>query len=96
MSENVMTTLSLSPTLESTAAAPLVAELLLLRGQPVTVAADTVSRASTPCMQVLLSAVATWKADGIPFHINGPSEGLLEAARLLGLSEEQLAMDRSI
>jgi len=83
---------SLAAILESPAAGPLAAELQNLRGRPLVIAGDAVSRISSLCMQVLLSADLTWKADGISFCIAAPSEALQEAARILGLNDGQLAM----
>ncbi|RZJ31130.1 MAG: STAS domain-containing protein [Brevundimonas sp.] len=50
--------------LDIRAAGPLQAELLGLRGQPVTLDASAVERLGGLCLQVLLSARATWAADG--------------------------------
>ncbi len=50
--------------LDIRAAAPLQAEILGLRGQPLTLDASAVERLGGLCLQVLLSARATWAADG--------------------------------
>jgi chemotaxis protein CheX len=50
--------------LDIRAAAPLQAEILASRGQPLTLDASAVERLGGLCLQVLLSARATWAADG--------------------------------
>jgi len=50
--------------LDIRAAAPLKAEILGLRGQPLTLDASAVERLGGLCLQVLLSARSTWAADG--------------------------------
>ena len=54
---------ALPAVLDIRAAGPLKAELLALRGQPVTLDASAVQRLGGLCLQVLLSARATWAAD---------------------------------
>lgn len=55
--------------LDIRAAGPLQAEILGLRGQPLTVDASAVDRLGGLCLQVLLSARSTWAADGQPFVV---------------------------
>ncbi|MDQ8029022.1 MAG: STAS domain-containing protein [Brevundimonas sp.] len=55
--------------LDIRAAGPLQAEILGLRGQPVTLDASAVERLGGLCLQVLLSARSTWAADGQPFDV---------------------------
>lgn len=50
--------------LDIRAAGPLQAEILGLRGQPLTLDASAVERLGGLCLQVLLSARSTWAADG--------------------------------
>ena len=80
---------SLPEVLDSTAAGPLLADLQKLRGNPVEVAGGSVSRISALCVQVLLSAEKTWKADGVSFNVSSPSDALREALRILGVSDVQ-------
>jgi len=54
----------LPPVLDIRAAGPLQAEILGLRGQPLTIDASAVERLGGLCLQVLLSARSTWAADG--------------------------------
>jgi chemotaxis protein CheX len=55
--------------LDIRAAAPLQAEILGLRGQPLTLDASAVERLGGLCLQVLLSARATWASDGQPLTV---------------------------
>ena len=62
-----------------TAAAPLTARLLGLQGAPLLVDASQVERLGGLCLQVLLSASATWSAAGLTFAIQQPSPAFQEA-----------------
>jgi len=75
---------SLSPVLDLQAADPLRAELLALRGRPLRVDASQVSRLGGLCLQVLLSARATWAEDGLPLSVEQPSEGFIEQLAAFG------------
>jgi len=86
-------TYELPAVLDSTVATSLLADLLPLRGKPLRVSGEAVNRVSTSCLQVLLSAAATWKADGVPFSITAPSATLLESTRLLSIGNEIIATD---
>lgn len=77
-------TLVLADSLDITAAAPLAKELLARRGQPVTLDASQVRRVGGQCLQVLLSAEATWTADGADFRIADPSPEFAEGLVLMG------------
>jgi chemotaxis protein CheX len=88
--------IELPEVLDSTTAAPLVVELQNLRGQPLEIGARSVGRVSTLCIQVLLSAATTWLDDNVAFQICAPSEAILEAIRILGLSEDQFAIARNV
>lgn len=76
--------LKLRPVLDLTGAGPLRAELLDLRGSPVSVDATDVDRLGALCLQVLLSAKATWEHDGLPFTLAGTSSAFDEALATLG------------
>jgi len=79
-------TLTLGDSLEMTAAGPLHKELLGRRGQPVTLDASQVRRIGGQCLQVLLSAQATWSADGASFQIIDPSPEFADGLALMGAS----------
>lgn len=77
-------TVTLGDALDMTAAAPLVAELLGHRGNPVSLNASAVRRVGGQCLQVLLSARSTWSADGQPFEIVEPSPEFAEGLAQMG------------
>ena len=79
-------TLTLGDSLEMTAAGPLHKELLGRRGRPVTLDASQVRRIGGQCLQVLLSAEATWAADGAAFQIVDPSPEFADGLALMGAS----------
>jgi chemotaxis protein CheX len=76
--------LSLAASLDVTAAGPLVQALLARRGQPVSLDASAVRRVGGQCLQVLLSAEATWAADGQAFAIVDPSPEFADGVALMG------------
>jgi chemotaxis protein CheX len=80
-------TLTLGDSLEMTAAGPLHKELLGRRGRPVTLDASQVRRIGGQCLQVLLSAQATWAADGAAFQIIDPSPEFSDGLALLGAAD---------
>lgn len=84
------TTIDLSPHLDLTAAGPLAERLLAARGEPVVLLASGVEKLGAQCLQVLLSAVGTWKADMTPLDIAKPSGGFHEGLATLGLTFEGL------
>ena len=79
-------TLALTDTLDVNAAAPLTQTLLKLRGQPVALDASQVRRVGGQCLQVLLSARATWAIDGQAFGITAPSTDFTDGLALMGAS----------
>ncbi|WP_309090152.1 STAS domain-containing protein [Phenylobacterium sp.] len=74
----------LPPVLDLTAAAPLARQLEELRGRAVALDGSAVQRLGGQCLQVLLSARATWLADGQAFSLTDPSDELTAALLLLG------------
>lgn len=87
--------LRLAEILDLKAAAPLAGELLSHRGHPVEIDASQVTRLGAQCTQILLSAVATWRADEVPFSIREPSASFLESLELLGIQPADL-MDQEL
>ena len=73
--------------LDLKAAAPLAGELQALRGRDVTRMAGDVQRIGGQCLQVLLSARATWAADGASLQIADPSPELSDGLVLLGAAD---------
>ena len=82
--------IDLPENLDLTAAAPLTERFIAARGEPVGIDASKVERLGGQCLQVLLSAVVTWKADMVPLEILKPSEAFESGLRLLGLSVDSL------
>ena len=77
--------------LDLTAAAPLHEQLLGLRGEAVGIDASKVESLGGQCLQVLLSAVVTWKADMVELSFVKASAGFENGLRLLGLSVDSLS-----
>jgi chemotaxis protein CheX len=80
-------TLTLRPVLDSSAAAALREELLARRGQPLALDGGAVERLGGLCLQVLLSAYRTWRADGAAFVLSPRSTALTEALARFGASD---------
>ena len=66
-------TITLSDNLDLKAAPPLRTALMEARGAPANIDATNVQRLGGLCLQVLLSAEATWATDGQPFTITAAS-----------------------
>ena len=88
-----MPTLTLEAVLDLAAAAPLRASLLAHRGQDLDLDGALVRRVGGQCLQVLLSAERTWRADGRTLRLRNPSQpcrealALMQAGPLLGAEE---------
>jgi len=74
----------LPPVLDLNAAGPLARQLADLRGRAVVLDGSAVQRLGGQCLQVLLSAKATWAADGQDFRLADPSDELTAALALMG------------
>ena len=79
----------LAEVLDLTAAAPLAEALRSHRGTELSIDASQVQRVGAQCLQVLLAATATWKADGVRLCMVKPTEEFLEGGRLLGINLDQ-------
>lgn len=86
----IVPVLELPEVLDIKAAAPLVAAFLERRGAEILVDAAHVEKLGGQCLQVLLSAAFTWKADELPFAIVEPSAAFLDALALLGVPVDAL------
>ena len=80
--------------LDLTAAAPLTKQLLSFRGLDLSIDASRVTRLGGQCLQVLLSCVATWKADGAKLDLVQASDEFVEALRQFGITPATLATRR--
>ena len=89
------TTFELPAVLDLKATGPLAEKFLGLRGQNVVIDASKVERVGTQCVQILLSAAATWKDDMAPLAIANPSDAFTAGLKLLGLSPETV-MEKDI
>jgi chemotaxis protein CheX len=76
--------LKLGETLDILAVASLKSDLIALRGRDLTIDASDVRRVGGQCLQVLLSATATWAADGHALTLSSPSSDFVEGVTLLG------------
>ncbi len=81
--------LQLAEVLDLTAAAPLAQSLLPRRGSDLTIDASKVRRVGAQCLQVLLSAEVTWKADGVRLTVENPTDEFLASSALLGIQINQ-------
>jgi chemotaxis protein CheX len=81
-------TVRLAEVLDLKAAGGLHGELLPLRGQDVTLDASLVTRLGGQCLQVLLSAIETWKADGRTLSFDQPSPAFIESLELFGVNRD--------
>ena len=84
--------LVLPKVMDLASAAPLKAELLARRGGPLELDGSDVQRMGGLAVQLLLSARATWAADGQPFEVAESSDAMREALSNLGatLTEETI------
>lgn len=78
-------TITLPTELDIKAAAPLAAELTGLRGADLRLDLSQVERVGAQCLQVLLSAAATWNADGAELAVEEPSPAFVDALAIAGL-----------
>ena len=76
---------TLPASLDLTQATELARVLSAVRGSNILIDASGVERAGSQCLQVLLSAAASWQADGARFSVARPSDAFQDALRLLGL-----------
>ncbi len=78
-------TLVLDETLDLTSTVELAKSLTALRGADLRVDASAVRRVGAQCLQILVSAAASWKADRAVFRVVEGSPDFIEGVRLLGL-----------
>lgn len=87
------TRVALPEVLDLTAAGPLARSLLAVRGSDVEVDASQVRRLGGQCLQVLLSAVNTWRADGNSLGVVAPSAEFSAGLKQLGLAPAALMQE---
>ena len=86
------TLIALPAVLDLRAADPLKAQLLAARGQETALDASAVERLGGLCLQVLLSALQTWRADGQSLTFINVTEAFASQWSALGASASDLAL----
>lgn len=81
--------MTLPTELDIKAAGPLATELIAARGKDLVLNASQIERVGAQCLQVLLSAAATWSADGVELTLQEPSPAFAEAIQTAGLELTQ-------
>jgi len=82
--------LELPAILDLKAAAPLATAILALRGHELAIDGSCVQRLGAQCLQVLLSAAATWRSDEVSLSFTNLSAEFLEGLELLGIERADL------
>jgi chemotaxis protein CheX len=77
--------IELPENLDMPVAAPLAEAFGKVAGEPVEIDASRVNRLGASCLQVMLAAARTWKAEGAELTLKNPSPRFLEDLGLLGL-----------
>lgn len=83
-------TLVLAEVLDIKAAISLAEDILALRGAELIIDASHVARLGGQSLQILLSAVSTWHADGLTIEFVRPSKSILESLQLFGIAPQTL------
>ncbi len=78
-------TIALAEVLDLKAATTLASELMAARGGDVALDGASVQRLGAQCLQVIMSAHATWNKEGGTLQIINPSHDLIEGLELLGV-----------
>lgn len=81
-------TYKLSEVLDIKAAVPLAEGLLAQRGSELLIDASRVERVGAQSLQILLSAISTWHADGFSIEFIDPSDRFLQGLAHLGIDPE--------
>lgn len=90
--KSAQATLKLSAILDLNEASALHGKLLGMRGAPLTIDASGVERVGVQCVQVLVSAVRAWEADGKAFTLSKASDAFTRTLQLIGVNIEQLSL----
>jgi anti-anti-sigma regulatory factor len=75
--------------LDALAAQRLAAELLGLRGKPLTIHAESVETISALALEVIVAAGLQWEQDGAILKLNSASVNFRSACQTLGLNTDQ-------
>jgi chemotaxis protein CheX len=79
--------------LDLKAAAALAACLAALRGAPLAIDASRVERLGGQCLQVLLAAAQSWRADTAALTLRAPTPAFVDGLRLLGVTPAALTTE---
>ena len=85
------TPMRLPEILDGAAAAPLKADLTARRGRKLVLDASAVRRVGGQCLQVLMSAAATWSRDAVPVAVVGASQEFVASVEQFGVDSERLS-----
>ena len=83
-------TIELPAALDLLAAGTLAESFLQFGGEDLAIDAGKVQRLGASCLQILLSAARTWKAQGASLTLAHGSERFIDDLRLLGFTPETL------
>jgi chemotaxis protein CheX len=87
--------LSLEKVLDLNEASALHTKLMALRGADVAIDASSVERAGALCVQVLMSAAATWEEEKHAFTFSKMSDALTKTMQLIGVNYDHLLAKES-
>jgi len=87
--------LQLPEVLDITCAGPLAESFLAMRGAKLAVDAARVQRVGAQCVQVIMSAVSTWRADEVAFSVIDPSPEFRDALSLLGIGLAEFSIEEA-
>jgi chemotaxis protein CheX len=87
--------LQLPEVLDVTFAGPLAESLLALRGSTLAIDATQVQRVGAQCVQVIMSAVSTWRADEVALSVVEPSQEFRDALSLLGIGLAEISTEEA-
>jgi chemotaxis protein CheX len=77
-------TINLPAVLDLKAAGPLKTQIETHMGSPLDIDVSGVERMGGLCLQVLLAAAETWRAQDLPFRLINPGDSARNDVRLLG------------
>jgi chemotaxis protein CheX len=87
--------LRLPEVLNLTFAGPLAQSFLALRGAELAIDAAFVQRIGAQCVQVIMSAVSTWKVDEVALCVINPSPEFCETFSLLGIGLADISTEEA-
>lgn len=88
-------TLRLPEILDLTRAGPLAESFRAVRGAALAVDASKVQHVGAQCAQVIMSAVATWRADDVALSVTDPSPEFCETFSLLGFGLAEISTEEA-